>query len=388
VLWVFRRPDRAPCPATPPDTGKIRVPRILAVVFVCVLLLVGWRLIQIAFANPAGDWDASAIWNFRARFLTDQQNWRLVVSPLAGTRPEYPLLISSFIARGWKLSGAYVTMVPVLLGLTFWALLSGLMVSALAILRGTAAAMLAGLVLLSSAPLLYWAAAQYADIPLACYFLATLALLFIDARIETQPPWTLVWTGVCAGLAAGTKNEGAVFAAIVAVAFLLREPISRRAGFLFAGMIPPLLPTIYLKVFLPAPSQLFTGQTVAGVLANFEDPTRHQAIGESLLDRMTELGSGPGHPLILLACLVLILSLPSDKRYASAVWISSVAVGGMLLFYLGVYVITPLDLSWHLATSLDRVLLQVWPCLVLLFCRVLPDDTSFAWPRPDASLER
>src|ERR1019366_3294443 len=130
ALWTFRRRSRPGSPPSStrsrPDSGSTGVSLIMTGVFVCGLLLVGYRLIQTSIANPAGEWDASAIWNLRAKFLADQQHWQFVASPLAGTRPEYPLLISSFIARGWKLRGAYVTIVPILLGLTFWAALHGL----------------------------------------------------------------------------------------------------------------------------------------------------------------------------------------------------------------------------------------------------------------------
>jgi hypothetical protein len=33
----------------------------------------------------------------------------------------------------------------------------------------------------------------------------------------------------------------------------------------------------------------------------------------------------------------------------------------MLGGYFGVYVLTPKDLGWHLGTSLDRLLPQLWP---------------------------
>ena len=98
---------------------------------------------------------------------------------------------------------------------------------------------------------------------------------------------------------------------------------------------------------------------------------------ESLIERLMGFGSGPGHPFVLLAFLALTVSPAGCKRYGSPVWISSVAVGGMFLSYLGVYLISPLDLSWHLQSSLDRVLLQIWPCFLLLFCRLLPDDAGF-----------
>jgi MFS family permease len=40
-------------------------------------------------------------------------------------------------------------------------------------------------------------------------------------------------------------------------------------------------------------------------------------------------------------------------------------LGLMLAGYIGVYLTTPHDLDWHLATSLDRLLVQVWPMAVV-----------------------
>ncbi len=354
---------------------------IVAGIFLVALLTVLGRLTQVSIANPSGEWDATAIWNLRAKFLTDQQNWRWVASQQLATRPEYPLLLSSFIARGWKLSGDFRALVPLSLGLTFFATLIGLTVSSLVLIRGTIAGLLGGLILLSTSPLLFWAPAQYADIPLACFFLATLALLFIDARNEERSSFALIWAGVCAGLAGGMKNEGGVFAVIVTIAFLAQRPPLRRAKLFLAALIAASLPAIYQKVALPTPTWIGQAQTGAGVLARIQDPSRYSVIGKALIDRLTGLGSLPGHPLILLAFLALLASPTRDRRDRSAVWISSIAVTGMFLSYLAIYLITPLDLPWQLWTSFERVLLQVWPSFVLLFCRLLPGDAGFDWTR-------
>ena len=37
----------------------------------------------------------------------------------------------------------------------------------------------------------------------------------------------------------------------------------------------------------------------------------------------------------------------------------------MLATYFWVYLTTPYDLAWHLDTSSDRLLLQLWPCFLL-----------------------
>ncbi len=39
----------------------------------------------------------------------------------------------------------------------------------------------------------------------------------------------------------------------------------------------------------------------------------------------------------------------------------------MLIGYFFVYVLTPLDLAYHLATSLNRLFLQLWPGVIFLF---------------------
>jgi hypothetical protein len=38
----------------------------------------------------------------------------------------------------------------------------------------------------------------------------------------------------------------------------------------------------------------------------------------------------------------------------------------IFLGYLVIYVITPYDLNWHLSTSLDRLILQIFPAVVYL----------------------
>jgi hypothetical protein len=37
----------------------------------------------------------------------------------------------------------------------------------------------------------------------------------------------------------------------------------------------------------------------------------------------------------------------------------------MLASYYLVYVITPFDITWHVSTSIDRLLVQLWPLVVL-----------------------
>jgi hypothetical protein len=54
-------------------------------------------------------------------------------------------------------------------------------------------------------------------------------------------------------------------------------------------------------------------------------------------------------------------------RSRHATWRQGALTLGLLCVgYLMVYVTTPYELEWHLRTSMDRLLLQMWPALVLV----------------------
>src|SRR5207237_7498520 len=59
-------------------------------------------------ANPQGNWDAWSIWNLRARFLAAEGNLphRAWSPALSWTHPEYPLLVSAFVARCLTYAGS------------------------------------------------------------------------------------------------------------------------------------------------------------------------------------------------------------------------------------------------------------------------------------------
>ena len=52
-------------------------------------------------------------------------------------------------------------------------------------------------------------------------------------------------------------------------------------------------------------------------------------------------------------------------RVGGAVRATACILGLMLASYYVVYVTTPFDIAWHVTTSVDRLLVQLWPGLVL-----------------------
>jgi hypothetical protein len=288
-------------------------------------------------------------------------------------RADYPLLISSFVARMWKAGGAGDAIAPIVTALVFYAALLALLASSVALLRGAASALLAGLVILSTTSLLTWAPAQYADIPLAFFYLGTIALLFLQSSRADAGRWALLWAGLCAGFAAWTKNEGIAFLVCILVAlFAFTLWKSRmgtalsRAGLLLAGATPSVLLTLWLKFFLaPAVDPLVT-QGVSG-LARLQDLSRYAEVAGAFFKDLLNLGSGVAHPLILLAILAILLRWQVEESYRLP---SLIATAGLVLVFLSyclVFLITPSGVEWHVQTSFDRLILQLWPSALLVF---------------------
>jgi hypothetical protein len=392
--WFRTRSNDSLRSVTLDATPSFRWTWALALAFGIVLATAWIRLIQMATALPVGNWDAWAIWNLRAKFLGGPGGaWRYALSPLLNnSHPDYPVLLPAFIARVWKASSAVSqnsgvadTIAPTLTALVFFAALIALLVSAVALLRGTASALLAGLVILSTTSLLIWAPSQYADIPLAFYYLGAIALVFLNSS-ATAGRSTLLWAGLCTSFAAWTKNEGIAFLACIVIIFIAftfwKQGASAvgRAGWLLGGAVPGVLLTLWLKFFLaPAVDPLVT-QGASG-LARLHDASRYVEVAKGFFDNVLNLGSGASHPLILLMILGVLLRWHIEERYQLPALIATTGLVVVFLSYCGVYLVTPYGLAWQVQSSFDRLILQVWPSFLLVFFVLL---RSVADPAPVA----
>jgi hypothetical protein len=365
-LFAFGRTRRRTLPGSAEATARpaFRWNWLLALALVAGFALVAYGLVSVSAANPFGEWDAWSIWNLRAKFLAAPGDaWRGALSALpekAGMHPDYPLLLSGFVAMVWKAAGDTAPWVPQLTGFLFLALVLALLASALTALRSLTSALLAGFILLSSTSFLFLATMQYADLPLSFYCLASITLLLL----AEAAPKCLVLSGAFASFAAWTKNEGVAFAVFLTLAILAVE---RRAVRRFlAGAAPVLGLVICFKLFLaPAAEPLFK-QSAAHLAHKLADPARYAQIGKALVVEAYHLGQPWSHPLLLLAILALALRFRIDPAGARAWRASAAAVALVFAAYCGVYLITPSDLAWHLQTSLPRLYGQLWPSFLLL----------------------
>ena len=342
-------------------------------------------------AYPHGDgWDAFAIWNLHARFLfRGGSHWRGGFSALLpGSHPDYPLLLPAAIAHFWTYLGRDDPLVPSIIGFLFTFATVGVLFAALSTLRGRARAMLGATALLATPFFIEQGTAQYADVPLAFFFLASVVLLCLcdgnsgDAA-QRPAPGLLAVAGVAAAFAAWTKNEGLLFLSAIVVSRLLiliqprGEVLTKRphpspreiliaVAPLIAGIVPVLLVIGYFKHSIAPPSELFADPkaTVRKLL----DLTRYWAIIKWYGKGFLRFGNWRLIPATLLLVAFCFVSGKEDRRAGQVgVRTSILALALTLAGYFAVFLITPYDLYWHLRFSLTRLLLQLWPATLFLF---------------------
>jgi hypothetical protein len=313
----------------------------LAAMLAFEALCAGSAFSDLVTANPEGNWDAWAIWNLRARFLAapDAAAQLAYSARLHGTHPGYPLLLPGFIARCWSYAGeSGGTIVPMLAAASFFAALVLIAAGAVTVLRGARLGLLFCLCLVAYPPLVREAAAQYADVPLACYAFGALTALAVALKKE-QPGGWLALAGALASCAAWTKNEGILFFAVLAAIVLVRlRSAWGQAAWFVAGAAPVALLTAWFKLFIAPRDEppLF--------LAGLGEPARWAIIGRGLWHEMDAMASGWYYPAMPLAVAGIALGFGGWKK--RGLWLPAIAAVAMALGDLAAYVMNP-GTTWN-----------------------------------------
>lgn len=387
AAWLLKRAAPASPEAGHPTTWWLVGLGAISVGALVVRLVRAW--IITTFRSPLGDWDAWAIWNLRARFLFSAESWRHGFSPeIAWSHPDYPLLLPSSVARGYSWVGEPTWVAPAVLALIFLLAIPAVAALTVARLRGTVPALVAAVLCLG---VVYSSLAfsQYADMPLALYFLAANALLLLAHwRPDGRSMWPLA--GLMAGAVVWTKNEGWVMlVALLATELLVchwsasatRPTRGDRLAFAL-GLLPMLVVTIGFKVVLAPANDVAT----RALWAQLASPARIAMVARHFASLL--LAPGPFHlPLAPLLAGYLLLqgaSMPAAAR--PAVQALAIRIGLVLAAYGAIYMITPLPLQWHLETSAQRLVMQVLPSLILLVMATAGDPMRADVPEaPDAA---
>ena len=322
-------------------------------------------------ASPHGQWDAWAIWNQKARFLVRAGDQWTASLAIGWSQPSHPLLVPASVARMWSYGGAELTGVPAMLGFAFGIAIVAAVVGALAPSRTRA--WIAGAVLVAPGIFAQQVAAQTADLPIAFFVVAALILLRPERRargLDAEAAHaTLLLGGMLAGFAAWTKNEGLVLVAIATLVVAwraARHGPMRQLTWWAAGAAPALVAIAWLKLDVaPVPAGYFSeADTVTTMAARMFSAERHAVVASLAAQHWTHWG-GPramGALPLMMAAAAVMAFMRSGRAARSA----AATVGIMFAGYYATWVLSPLDIVWLIGTSFDRLLIQLWPSMVLV----------------------
>ncbi|HYL74423.1 MAG TPA: hypothetical protein VEU96_09465 [Bryobacteraceae bacterium] len=324
--------------------------------------------------KPHGEWDAWSIWNLRARFLyRGGDSWRDAFSTLLPwSHPDYPLLIPGIVAMSWTLSHLESTAAPIATAFLFTLGAVGLLISTLGVLRGKTQSFVAGILLLGTVSFCQIGAYQYADIPLSFYFLASLSLLCLQDRYPSDLRFTIL-AGLTAGLGAWTKNEGLLFIvalvlarAIAVIRYGNRATLLPQFLRMAAGLIAPLAVVAFFKVrYAPANDLLSTAPR--DILKHAIDIGRWVTVIEGFVTSFFSLGTFLVPIVLVLALYWYLVRFHVEERDRLSLDMLLLTIGFMLAGNFAVYILLPGDVEWQVRTSVERLLLQVWPATLLAF---------------------
>ncbi len=334
-----------------------------------------------ACASPTGSYDAAANWNLRARafFMAGDRLREFVADQPGIVHSSYPALVPLIVARLWRVCGEVSTVVPMLLGALYATATVVAVGSAVAAKRGRRVGLLAAALLLATPDLPRQAVAQIADVPVGLAFaLAGLFLwLALEARDLTMRSWALC--GALLGVAMWTKNEATLFTllfvAISASVVLRRDgwgPAVRLVVGLAAGMLPFVVTLQAYKSCVPTANELLPWGRADAVVGMVLDVERWKVVLSEIGPRVLDFG----HFLFPITCVAVYVARRFTPAERPALTLSLVALAAlpvsMLLGHVAVALTTPYPLAFHIQSTQNRLLLQLWPLVVAALCALVP----------------
>jgi hypothetical protein len=352
------------------------VPWYLTAVFLLAIALAAAAFLAAVSNNPHGDEGAWSIWNLRARFLfRGGQFWRDAFSnDLSWSHPDYPLLLPGLVALCWTLAGRESTDAPIAIAFLFLLGTAGVLTSVIGVLRGKTQALVGGTLLLGAAGFISLSAAQYGDVPLSFYILATLGLLCLQDRYPKDLRFSAL-AGLMAGFAAWTRNEGIIFliaviVARVAVALRFRDrtgpALAPQLLRLAAGLLAPLAVVIFFKLRIAGASDLVS-EKPALILQHLAVPGRWIFMIQGLVVALFGLGRFLISVVVVLGLYWYLVRFRVEERDRATVETMGIVLALTIAIELVADVALVDNLRVEIANGLERSLLHLWPAGVLLF---------------------
>jgi 4-amino-4-deoxy-L-arabinose transferase-like glycosyltransferase len=348
---------------------------LLSAAFVVALAAAAAAFLAMLRQHPHGEWDAWMNWDLRARMIfRGGDSWRTAFSPaIPWSHPDYPVLVPSLVVRSWLYAGIDTLRGPALVAATFTFGTAALLVTALAALRRASQGLLAGLILLGTPFFIVHGTSLYADVPLGFFFLATFVCLALDGRHGSESSRFMMLAGVAAGLSMWTKNEGLPFTLAVVAGLLVAGSRDgwaaslRRLRAFAAGLLPLVVLVASFKLAYAPPNDLLSTLGVERTIGRLTALDRYAITLQEYWRRILAFGDNGALSAVwtVVGCLLL---LGINRPEAGRTWAraSAIAVALLLAIHFMVFVSMADELPRLLNSSLQRLVLQLWPSVLFL----------------------
>lgn len=325
---------------------------------------------RMARERPAGEWDAVAMWNARARLLArSEAGAPEAIRRLERGQPAYPLFLPMANAAQMAIVGRESVRTPFFTGLAIYlGLLAtfGFLVPRASRWPATAA-------LATTPAVAFWGLSQGADTALASGIL--IGILGCSGAPENAgsssvPP---IVAGFALGLLPFVKDEGWLYAGVGVTLALwpgrTQSPARWRerfgAGSLLIGTLPGLFAAVGFKLY-------WVGAARSAEFASrlryrgWADPEAWLSVVAEYLTHLLDWGpsrwSWAWPALALLVVLGSVARMRSTVPMTVALWVVLAAVFSWAIFF----PVSPFGTQTHLRQALERLLLQAFPLLVAL----------------------
>ncbi|HEY1031263.1 MAG TPA: hypothetical protein VGD89_05785 [Flavipsychrobacter sp.] len=317
----------------------------LAIIAIGLFLIAGKTL---ELAQKHGVWDAWAIWNLHAAYLQNAATWQNMFQNILHAHPDYPLLLPNTIAFLNNILGTGNVIYTAFCFHFAITLLIPLLIYLQLHTRSFILAILSLWYFSTDDTFIMQGAYQLADVLLAFFYLS--ASIAVDGIKEDKKMAAV--TAFLLGAAMWTKNEGIPFACLFCAFHARTLFLKQNIRYTLSGIALPLLTLLFFKITYAPANDIVNGQDQS-TFARLTDISRYKLVYHSFRDAIYQYFYFPACAV----CLSILVALVRNKMPGMNVLL----VLACCLCYLLVYIITPIDLEWHLQTSIQRVLMQLMP---------------------------
>jgi hypothetical protein len=349
-------------------SGQLQAGRLARGV-TCFVLAVGACLLVLSVFRPVPEWDGWMTWSLKAKALAVDGSFYGPVfgsSTYAYSHQDYPPLLPAWQALAYLIGGDLHVSWPSQFQLA-WLWTAGGVALVDLVARRWGPGLLFLLPWLCSPPVIYWAMAGYADVPMALFLLAGTVVL-LSSTPSHQP---VAVAGVLLAGCALMKNEGLPLAAVTAGSVLLFSPDKVIPGKALGLTVAAAMPWLLFTRVRGIPSDLVTAATVQPARVLQLMP-RLWPIAKAWA---SQLASVRAWAVLVAGAVLAALVGWRPRRDLLVAFLVSVAL------LTGIYVITPYNVSQQLIVSIDRVTIAPLGLLALLMATA--DRPRSAAPDPE-----